>query len=348
MVRKVRKFNLKALEKDVESLRKKADTLINVHNAEWYSLFKDEIRNSIAIEGVFTNRQDLIDVLENNKRTNKQKAAAILGYFEAASTMYEYANNQFKENEFVLRLADVKQIHTILMRYEKEAGAYIGKLGEFRATTAEVAQSHFMPISHFYIRESMILMVKWINAHLKKNVYDAVSLAALAHVWFETIHPFRDGNGRAGRILLSYILVGCGLVNIAIKGLSEVSRDKYYHSLEECDGVFDEINRKIESQRVVSIKDVDRAIQNYSYDAIATMVYERLRETARRLKEGKQLSLNAEAILPLKDLAKAYDYSQDYLRNLINRGHLKAQKKGKLWYVKVKNMADYVNSLSNK
>lgn len=81
-------------------------------NKEWHSLFKDEIRNSIAVGGVYGHRQELIDVLEHNKRTDERKAASILGYFESASAMYEYAANQYKENEFSLRMADIKQIHS--------------------------------------------------------------------------------------------------------------------------------------------------------------------------------------------------------------------------------------------
>src|SRR3989338_7952512 len=104
MVRKVRLIEDVNFHQKVRKLRGRFDHFINVTNAEWYSLFKDEIRNSIAMEGVFANRQELLDVLEHNKRTNKQKAAAILGYYEAAGAMYEYANNQFKENEFVLRI----------------------------------------------------------------------------------------------------------------------------------------------------------------------------------------------------------------------------------------------------
>jgi len=38
-----------------------------------------------------------------------------------------------------------------------------------------------------------------------------------------------------------------------------------------------------------------------------------------------------------------YDYSQDYLRNLINRGQLKAFKKEKLWYVRVEDLTGYIN-----
>ena len=149
----------KELKKKVEVIRLSQERLITVANAEWYSLFKDEIRNSIAIEGVFANKQELAEVLEHNKKTDTQKAASILGYYESATSMYEYANNQWKENEFILRMADVKQIHTILMCYEKDIGSYIGEIGEFRRTTAEVTLSMFMPCDHFYLRPAMELMI---------------------------------------------------------------------------------------------------------------------------------------------------------------------------------------------
>ena len=155
MVRKVRLNKDDDFKQDIQKLRDRFGNLINVTNAEWYSLFKDEIRNSIAIEGVFANRQELLDVLEYNKRTNKQKASAILGYYEAASAMYEYANNQFKENEFTLRMADIKQIHTLLMRYEKNLGTYIGPVGDFRKNDIKVAQATFKPINMFYVRDAM-------------------------------------------------------------------------------------------------------------------------------------------------------------------------------------------------
>src|SRR3989338_936767 len=225
MVRKVRSTEDADLKPKVRKLRGRFDNFINVTNAEWYSLFKDEIRNSIAIEGVFANRQELLDVLEHNKRANKQKAAAILGYYEAASAMYEYANNQFKENEFVLRMADIKQIHTLLMRYEKDLGTYIGPLGDFRKNNIKVAHAAFQPVDVFYVRPALELLIKWFNENAKKKKFDDVALAALTHIWFESIHAFSDGNGRVGRILLSYILIGQGLVNAAIKGISKPERD---------------------------------------------------------------------------------------------------------------------------
>jgi len=55
-------------------------------------------------------------------------------------------------------------------------------------------------------------------------------LAAVVHNQFENIHPFRDGNGRVGRLLLNNILTKNGLppVNIELK-----HRLDYYHTLQE-------------------------------------------------------------------------------------------------------------------
>jgi len=347
MVRKVRLFESSDLKKRIQKLRSRFGNFINVSNAEWYSLFKDEIRNSIAIEGVFTNRQDLLDVLENNKRTDKQKAVAILGYYESASAMYEYANNQFKESEFTLRMADVNQIHTLMMRYERDLGTYIGQIGDFRKGNVQVAEATFRPADVFYVRQAMELLVKWFNESLKKKIYDEITLAAMAHIWFETIHPFSDGNGRAGRILLSYVLIGQGLVNVAIKGISKEERSKYYDVLEKADRCFEDIHRLMEKGEKFNPIDVNKIIQKEEFEPFVQMISQLLQETINRLESGKLTNFNQEAVLPLRDLARVYDYSQDYLRNLINRGSLKAHKKGKLWYVRVHDLADYVNAGAN-
>lgn len=348
MVRKVRKIVKNEFKAEIHKLRSRFGNLINVTNAEWYSLFKDEIRNSIAIEGVFANRQELMDVLENNKRTDKQKAAAILGYFEAASVMYEYANNQLKENEFELRMADIKQIHTILMRYEKDMGTYIGEIGDFRKTNIQVAHATFDPVDVHYVRPALQLFIKWFNESLKKRSFDEVTLAAAAHVWFETIHPFRDGNGRVGRILLSYILIGQGCLNVAIKGISKKEREQYYDCLERADDCFENVHQFLEKGKVVNVSDVNQLIKKEGLEPFVDMISGLLKEAVNRLKEGRLTNLSQEAVLPLRELARVYDYSQDYLRNLINRGQLKAHKKGKLWYVRVHDLAQYINSVSDQ
>ena len=154
-----------------------------------------------------------------------------------------------------------------------------------------------------------------------------------------------DGNGRVGRILLSYILIGQGLLNVAIKGISKDERNEYYNILEKSDHSFNEIHRLIEKHQKFSPKDINNAIRVEEFESFSVMISRLLTESIDRLKGGKLTNVNKEAILPLRDLAKMYDYSQDYLRNLVNRGQLKAHKKGKLWYVRVSDLVDYINKI---
>jgi len=332
------------LRKAFEQLRKENVQFIAVANSEWYSLFRDEIRNSIAIEGIFTNRNELLDVLERNKRTNDEKTAAILGYFESASFVYEYANNLYKENEFRIRLSDIKQIHTLLMRYEHQLGSFSGILADFRKEDVEVTHSTFTPVKAIYIPDAMRLLVKWINEKLMDEEYDKIKLATASHIIFETIHPFRDGNGRVGRILLSFLLIGTGFVNIAIKGTTREQREKYYNAMETGDDEVERMLRDIESGKKVISQNVDRYLDNSDITALENMIRDRLSDALERLKSKEMLAFNREAILPLRDAARFFNYSQDYLRNLINKNKLRAVKKGKLWYVKVRDVERYLES----
>ncbi|WP_214495051.1 Fic family protein [Thermosipho sp. 1244] len=58
-------------------------------------------------------------------------------------------------------------------------------------------------------------MQKYVYSH-----YPVHEATARSHVLFESIHPFEDGNGRIGRILLNFYLLKNGYINITIKGVS--------------------------------------------------------------------------------------------------------------------------------
>jgi excisionase family DNA binding protein len=192
----------------------------------------------------------------------------------------------------------------------------------------------------------MEIFIGWLNEKLKEPDYDKVKLAAQSHILFETIHPFKDGNGRTGRILLSFILVGCGYVNIAIKGTQKNDRDKYYDSMETGDKQFELLLRKVESGKKITVKEIN----NYARQSNITLLYEiitnRLQDGIKRLSKKEFVEMNQDATVPLRDAAKFFNYSQDYLRNLINKGKLPAQKRGKLWYLKIRDVEKYMKDLS--
>lgn len=64
-------------------------------------------------------------------------------------------------------------------------------------------QVHYEAPSSGRVSEEMALLLAWFNASVEP---DSLVRAALAHLWFETIHPFEDGNGRVGRVLVDLVL----------------------------------------------------------------------------------------------------------------------------------------------
>lgn len=92
--------------------------------------------------------------------------------------------------------------------------------------------------------DEMTAFIEWFNA--TKISESILGRAAIAHVYFECIHPFEDGNGRIGRVLIEKILSqGAGRpVLIAVSKMLEKRKKEYYSALEKC-------NRTLEVQHWV-------------------------------------------------------------------------------------------------
>jgi Fic family protein len=94
------------------------------------------------------------------------------------------------------------------------------------------------------IPEEMNAFITWFNTTNKSG--SILGRAAIAHVYFESIHPFEDGNGRIGRVLAEKVLsqsVGQPVL-IALSKMLEKRKKEYYGALEKC-------NRTLEVQEWV-------------------------------------------------------------------------------------------------
>jgi Fic family protein len=81
--------------------------------------------------------------------------------------------------------------------------------GEFRRTQNWIdgtrpGNAHFVPPPPSHVEDGMAALERFI--HDEGAPYPTLVKAALAHVQFETLHPFLDGNGRIGRLLIAFIL----------------------------------------------------------------------------------------------------------------------------------------------
>lgn len=110
--------------------------------------------------------------------------------------------------------------------------------GEFRRTQNWIGgtrpgNAHFVPPPPEYVQDAMSELER--TFHDGKAPYPVLVSTALAHVQFETIHPFLDGNGRIGRLLIPLSLTSSGLLRAPILYLSlyfKRHREQYYRLLD--------------------------------------------------------------------------------------------------------------------
>ncbi len=109
--------------------------------------------------------------------------------------------------------------------------------GEFRRSQnwiggASINDATFVPPVHTSVAELIADLEAFV--HDDRRHFPELLKAALVHYQFETIHPFLDGNGRVGRLLITLYLVGKGLLKRPVLYLSdffERNRRLYYDNL---------------------------------------------------------------------------------------------------------------------
>ena len=178
--------------------------------------------NTNAIEGSELNSKEVKEILEEDKwpeEKSKQDISEAYGVSEAV----RYIRGTKEE----LSIDLMKKIHQIIFKNSKSFAGQLRKAGE-----EVVVKNRLGEIVHEGAPQSRVLyllneLTEGYQGNKKK--YPGLILAAVVHNQFENIHPFRDGNGRVGRILLNNILIKNGLppINIDLR-----NRAEYYASLQ--------------------------------------------------------------------------------------------------------------------
>ena len=129
----------------------------------------------------------------------------------------------------------VREIHACLMARGRGSDK---APGEFRRSQNWIGGSrprdaHFVPPPPHVVEECMSDLERFL--HGEPREHSALIRAGLAHVQFETIHPFLDGNGRVGRLLITFLLCHDGLLQEPMLYLSlyfKQNRAEYYEKLD--------------------------------------------------------------------------------------------------------------------
>ena len=190
---------------------------------------RKEAVQSSRIEGTQASLADIFYYEASQERPKHEDVLEVLNYVRAMN----YGLSRLKKLPLSMRL--VKEIHGVLMK-----GVRGEKMrpGEIRTTQnwigpagCSITGATYVPPPVSDMNEALKQWERFL--HVDDSVVPLVK-CALMHYQFEAIHPFLDGNGRVGRLLITFYLCNRGYIEYPILYLSdffEQHREEYYELL---------------------------------------------------------------------------------------------------------------------
>ena len=207
----------------------------------WEDIWYEEAHNSTAIEGNTLVLKQVKSLLRDGKAVGNKELREYLevqGYAQAASWVYKQAMNPtgFARPGSLLTLAELREVHYQAMTPVWEVAPHPDatdreKPGNFREHEIRPFPSGMAPITFPLVHSEVDNWIKAVNGlHTGPSIFPE-ELAKI-HCRFEQIHPFLDGNGRTGRLILNLILVRLGYPPMVIY---KRDRDRYLTALSRAD-----------------------------------------------------------------------------------------------------------------
>jgi Fic family protein len=237
-----------------------------------YAYVRKEAVLSSQIEGTQSSLSDLM-LFENEEAPGVpiEDVREVSNYVSALSFGLERLRSGFP-----LSLRLIREIHEVLLSHGRGSEK---APGEFRRSQNWIGgtrpgNAHFVPPPPELVMDCMGQLESFL--HEERPELPLLVRAGLAHVQFETIHPFLDGNGRLGRLLITFLLCAGGALQEPILYLSlyfKAHRQAYYDHLMDVrtkgdwegwlefflEGVRETSAQAVSSaRRIISLMDSDR------------------------------------------------------------------------------------------
>ena len=169
-------------------------------------------RNSLSIDQVKTIIESGVSSASKDNREELETA----GLNDAFIYIKKLVDDGIELSESI-----VKELHSTL---------YVGASNDFRGQY----RSDFITIPHAQnlppVRHISYFMNKLFDEYREMTNLDVIEKIAIFHIKFENIHPFQDGNGQVGRLIINYQLMRAGYPPIAIKN---VNKKQYIKAFEK-------------------------------------------------------------------------------------------------------------------
>src|SRR3989339_1337279 len=226
---------------------------------------------------------------------------------EALDYLYELIEHK-KNNTISHHL--IKSLHTLIIQDINKNIA-----GQYRKLDVFISGSNHTPPSALDVQIKMDELINW--AQVNFNKMNIIDFSAIFHHKFVHIHPFEDGNGRVGRLLMNIFLMNYGFP-LAI--IQTNDRHKYYRALSFADDGDYKILVNFVGQSVLRSLDM--------YLNVLT------------------LPQNKEKVLTLAEASKYFKYSQAYLGKLAKDGKIDAYKEKRNWVTTKEAIQKYIKEHS--
>lgn len=211
------------LLEQIEEYRRRLSALRPLTPAETEALREvflvEHTYNSNAIEGNTLTLQETSLVLQGITIDQKplKDHLEVVGYKEA----FEYMENLAKEQK-PLTVSNICDIHYLVLSHRQE------DRGRFRRVPVKIAGALTEPVQPYLIEPMLQELLD--DMQTQYATLSAPEQVALFHLRFESIHPFIDGNGRTGRLLMNLQLIRSGLPPINVK---YTDRRRYYDAFDD-------------------------------------------------------------------------------------------------------------------
>lgn len=207
----------------------KAETVMQI-------MLTEAIKTS-EIEGEFISRNDVISSIRNNLGWNKTPVSI---KDKRASSVTALMLEVRKSYNQPLTIGMLQAWHRTLLAHQPNVNP--GKWRKGTAPMQIVSGTHGREVLHFEappsadIGSEMEAFVHWFNTAsfpLKNEMSEGILKAAIAHLYFESIHPFEDGNGRIGRAIAELALSNSlgRPVMLSLSKIIEQHKTTYYEAL---------------------------------------------------------------------------------------------------------------------
>ncbi|MGB9368562.1 MAG: Fic/DOC family N-terminal domain-containing protein [Xanthobacteraceae bacterium] len=190
-----------------------------------------EAISSSSIEGTNSTLDELLSIEELSDGGSSNAAIQVRDY---ALALDDFVPRARAETQAIFTTQLVKDLHCIVMAGDKD---YKDTLGEIRTRVVwiggnDIAYSTYNPTPPEDIAACLEDTMAYMRCEgMQAMNQNLVVRMAIAHSHFEAVHPFRDGNGRVGRLLLPLMMAAEGQTPLYLSPYIEAHKAAYYASL---------------------------------------------------------------------------------------------------------------------